>query len=989
MIDKKLERIKEAYDKARKQSEERTYVYGILGRINGDGSITVGVPNRPRYVYVRIGTELERQLTIASNDVGVEQRANLPVRMVRENNKLIIKDKASPSNETSTGTDPVIPSGVLPHTHALGSELEYIIENLRLESGLVRPIGGYTVKILPVRYKVGDIWKTYAGEEYDISVLNQPLTTGKWYWVLFTIDTVNNVLEVFNSSEENYATSLTTTMLNGIDIGNNIPLVAYKSRADDTNVTDITRYYDARQWITGNQPNLTDLWDVHIDTPGLRHFLVYDTADTRWENRIITSVDVSDFNEAAMDAIGGSLVDTASINATYNDGTSQITFDVLPSGVDHGGLGGLTDVADHPGYLTIDGSRTSGTNPQVFDKNPQAPNYDFKLYDATNGDHFNTDGVTYPVGWTEVSSPFYGNSVSNGFWIVANGGADTTWGYKKQPGFTVESLGSNAYISALYGPIRVMDSRNAADLTYYFGLYRDSTGIDITTFNRIALNWDSASSVWRVRHEYKDGTTQTNGYWFNLPYPPLQQDLWFRITLQNDTNKSIRAYVSYDQSYRAQSLIGNADIGSGVTWGNVWNQVSQIRGSSGTIDILSIGGIDYLTLDDGEPGTVVAPPTPSVSGHTHVAIDVTDFTEAVQDIMGAILVDAGDMDWTYTDGSNTLSAIIAANKVTNTKLDDMAQSTVKGRAVAAGTGDPTDLTATQLNAIVGSVALTLSTYLEINNTNPFFFLHDSDAATNEKRVDFTTNSGQFIIRLINDTYSANTNIIVVERTAMTIDSVDINGAKINLNSKISVNGNNSNAYLGIDGVTGTRTVDIEPGTTSGNTDEALVIKYDEDWNLKILQEFIAGSRLAYHFRHDFSGTSYDMISFEGNYATGGPGIGIRNTRPLHVLHGKGRVNTAHNYAFLEASGIAGSNVAIIADGADDVTKRIIFMVVVEASDGTTQSQQSSMVNAGGSAIFYLNGANQLEGQVNANGSFTLIRTGGSLTYKVSMWAVWI
>lgn len=35
---------------------------------------------------------------------------------------------------------------------------------------------------------------------------------------------------------------------------------------------------------------------------------------------------------------------------------------------------------------------------------------------------------------------------------------------------------------------------------------------------------------------------------------------------------------------------------------------------------------------------------------------ISDFTEAVQDVMGGILVDSNTLDWTYTDGSNTLSA---------------------------------------------------------------------------------------------------------------------------------------------------------------------------------------------------------------------------------------------------------------------------------------------------------------------------------------------
>lgn len=55
-------------------------------------------------------------------------------------------------------------------------------------------------------------------------------------------------------------------------------------------------------------------------------------------------------------------------------------------------------------------------------------------------------------------------------------------------------------------------------------------------------------------------------------------------------------------------------------------------------------------------------------------------------------------DVTATAGSNT--TVIADSAVTNAKMANMAQATIKGRASAAGTGVPTDLTATQVRAII-------------------------------------------------------------------------------------------------------------------------------------------------------------------------------------------------------------------------------------------------------------------------------------------------
>jgi len=57
-------------------------------------------------------------------------------------------------------------------------------------------------------------------------------------------------------------------------------------------------------------------------------------------------------------------------------------------------------------------------------------------------------------------------------------------------------------------------------------------------------------------------------------------------------------------------------------------------------------------------------------------------------------------DVTAGPGSGSVAATIAADAVTNAKLADMAQSTFKGRAAAAGTGNPVDLTANEASTIL-------------------------------------------------------------------------------------------------------------------------------------------------------------------------------------------------------------------------------------------------------------------------------------------------
>ncbi len=73
--------------------------------------------------------------------------------------------------------------------------------------------------------------------------------------------------------------------------------------------------------------------------------------------------------------------------------------------------------------------------------------------------------------------------------------------------------------------------------------------------------------------------------------------------------------------------------------------------------------------------------------------------------LGLTGTNSGDQTITLTgdvtgSGTGSFAATIAAKAVTNAKLADMAQATIKGRASGAGTGDPVDLTSAQVTALL-------------------------------------------------------------------------------------------------------------------------------------------------------------------------------------------------------------------------------------------------------------------------------------------------
>lgn len=245
--------------------------------------------------------------------------------------------------------------------------------------------------------------------------------------------------------------------------------------------------------------------------------------------------------------------------------------------------------------LVADGSVTGATTaPQSFTYPIIAPWMDFALVDATNGSHFNdnTGSGTIPSGWTQTDAAQATQvNAPVGFWTLNGAAGETSWSFKKQTPFNIESLSASAWKSFIVGPLLLRDGLYTADVNYYFGVYRNNAGIDANTFVRININWLSASSLWQVRAERKDGTTQTNGTYYTLARSPVQP-LWLRVALQFAANRPMAAYFNGTPFRPALDIpLMSANVGS-VTWGQVWWQFSMSRGA-GNDDRVMIGGIDY------------------------------------------------------------------------------------------------------------------------------------------------------------------------------------------------------------------------------------------------------------------------------------------------------------------------------------------------------------------------------------------------------------
>ena len=91
------------------------------------------------------------------------------------------------------------------------------------------------------------------------------------------------------------------------------------------------------------------------------------------------------------------------------------------------------------------------------------------------------------------------------------------------------------------------------------------------------------------------------------------------------------------------------------------------EGNSGVVaaaSALDFDASDFNIADAGSGRATVAlaygtsAGTPAEGNHTHTSAAISDFTEAAQDAVGAALTDSTSVDFTYNDGSNTISAAL-------------------------------------------------------------------------------------------------------------------------------------------------------------------------------------------------------------------------------------------------------------------------------------------------------------------------------------------
>jgi hypothetical protein len=179
---------------------------------------------------------------------------------------------------------------------------------------------------------------------------------------------------------------------------------------------------------------------------------------------------------------------------------------------------------------------------------------------------------------------------------------------------------------------------------------------------------------------------------------------------------------------------------------------------------------------------------------------------------------------------------------------------------------------------------------------------------------------------------------------------------------------------------------------------AQYVMYDQAGTYRAIAGFGGSTYATTALQNSFffltNGASGDVVFMPNGteqvrYKVGG-NVGIGTASPQGRLHAKGSIASA---MLFEYDGVDNTARTVIADGAGDVLYSIVGMFTVRASDGGLSSGNvtANLGLSSGTDLYNPGGAgtNVCRLLTAANGSVTVQRTAGALTYKVALWLLWL
>jgi hypothetical protein len=426
-----------------------------------------------------------------------------------------------------------------------------------------------------------------------------------------------------------------------------------------------------------------------------------------------TASDVSDFQEAAQDAAAAALTDSDTIDFAYDDSEGEITAEVKDGSITS------TKLADGAALAEIldDDGAGSGLDADLLDGQHAA------AFAAASHSHTSADVSDF----TEAAQDAIGAMLDDSATIALT--------YTDATPAMVASV-----IDGSIGNAKLADmAQNTVKgrITASTGAPEDLTATNLIT---ILLTADGASSG--LDADLLDG--QHASAFAAASHSHTLADLTdvdvalgagvdgYSLVYDHDTTSFVLASITAYTDEQAQDAIGamlansatisftytdaTPEITAAVIDGSITNAKladmaqntvkGRITASTGAPEDLTAANLItiLLTADgagsgldadllDGQHASAFA-----ASSHSHATSDITSFTEAVQDIVGALIQDSSQINVTYNDGTGALTLAPQLGGISNIFLAPMTGPSVKGRL--SGTGDPQDLTAANVISII-------------------------------------------------------------------------------------------------------------------------------------------------------------------------------------------------------------------------------------------------------------------------------------------------
>lgn len=197
-------------------------------------------------------------------------------------------------------------------------------------------------------------------------------------------------------------------------------------------------------------------------------------------------------------------------------------------------------------------------------------------------------------------------------------------------------------------------------------------------------------------------------------YQPLDADLTAIAALSTTTAGRSALTIADPNADRVVAWDDSAGSMAAIALADITTEASPAAGDF-FLMYTAEGALVKVDWDELPTGGAVAAddvsytPTGTIAAaDVQGAIDELDseLEERVEDIVGSIFVTSegtGDLDWTYTDGSDALNAAVKSNAVTFAKMQDIATDRLIGRKTASS-GDPEECTLSEVLDFIGSAA---------------------------------------------------------------------------------------------------------------------------------------------------------------------------------------------------------------------------------------------------------------------------------------------